>query len=107
VAGVFKGEVTLLQAIQPQQTSTDQIHTEVLKAILYLLVEVSKDPVQGHHTGAPHQVAADHTAEAGNQEALILQDLRPALLQVLHLEEAVLLQEEEEVLLQAGVSLKQ
>ena len=104
---VFREEVNLLPAIQHLPASTDRIHTEVLKAILYLQVEVWKDQVH-LHMEALLRAAADHTAEAANQEALILQDLRPALLQVLHPVEAVLLRPVAVDLLRAAdVSLKQ
>jgi hypothetical protein len=104
---VFKGEVILLQATQHLPVSTGQIHTEALKAILYLLVVVWKDPV---HMEALLQAAADLTAGEENhhhQEALILQDLRLVLHQVLHPVEVVLPQVVAADLLQAGVSLKQ
>jgi hypothetical protein len=72
---IFKEEVILLRAILRLQASTDRIHTEVLKAILYLQEVVWKDPV---HLEALLQ-AAGHTVGVENQEALILQDLHRVL----------------------------
>ena len=108
---MFKEEVIHLQAIQRLPASTDRIHTEVLKAILYLQEVVWKDPVHLHMEALPQ--AADHTAEEENhQEALILQDLRLVLHQVLHPVHhpvhhpvEVDLQVAEEDLLQADVNL--
>ena len=74
---MFREEVILLQAIQHLPASTDRILTEVLKAILYRQAAVWKDPVPLHITTL-HRAAAGHTAAAGNQEVLILQDLHQA-----------------------------
>lgn len=101
---MFREEVILLQAIQLLPASTDRIHTEVLKAILYLQVAVWKDPVHLHTEALLLQVAAGHTAAAGNQEVLI-QDLHPVEV-VLHPVEVDLLHQVAEVDHHpAGVSL--
>ena len=86
---MFREEVILLQAIPLLPARTDRIHTGVLKAILYLQAAVWKDPVHLHIEALLLQVAAGHTAAAGNQEVLI-QDLHPVEV-VLHPVEVVLL----------------
>jgi hypothetical protein len=104
---VFKEEVILLQAIQHLPVSTDRIHTEVLKAILYLPVAAWKDPVPRHMEALLLEAAGRTAVEENLQEVLILQDLRLVHLQVLHRVEVVLPQVVEVVLLQADASLKQ
>lgn len=108
---MFREEVNLLPAIQHLPASTDPILTEVLKAILYLQVEVWKDQVH-LHMEALLQAAAGHTAEEENPEDLIHPDLHQVLHRVvLH---RVVLPRVEVVLLpqvaavdRADVSLKQ